>query len=82
MEAGHAAILTVKRAETGPGLIIRLYETGGESHNCRLKLCRDIRRASTCTLAEEPLAPLESLGSRVTVPLVANGLATVRVEVE
>jgi len=82
VEAGHAAILTVKQAETGPGLIIRLYETAGETHNCRLKLCRNIRRASTCTLAEEPLAPLESLGSRVTVPLVANGLATVRVELE
>jgi len=47
-----------------------------------VSLARTVRRATLCNLVEEDLQNLPAAGTKLTVPLTANGVATVRLEVE
>jgi len=77
-----AMVLTVKRAEHGEGLIVRLQELSGTARECVLTLPRPIRQAELCSLVEEPRERLAATGATCRVPLPAGGLATVRLVLE
>jgi len=73
------AVLTVKRPESGSGLIVRLYEMSGEAQDCWIEVPEPLAKAELCNLVEEPLEELTVQGRRCRVPLAGGGLATVRV---
>jgi alpha-mannosidase len=47
-------LTAIKRAEDGRGLIVRGYETRGQSHRVTLRLPREVRRVQRANLLEEP----------------------------
>jgi alpha-mannosidase len=57
-------ISAVKAAESGDGLIVRVYNIGDESVEGRLRLWRPFRRATLVNLNEE-----EEVGTQRAVPL-------------
>lgn len=76
----NVVIQSVKKAESGRGLILRLREVGGEKTTASVKLpAGNFREAYACNLVEVIGKRLPISGGRVTVPLAANGLATVRI---
>jgi len=81
VEPGHVFVTAIKSPETGDGLIVRLWEVGGQSATARLKLpmLGDVRSAKLCNLIEEPEKDLDVREGTIEVPVQANGLATVRV---
>ena len=46
-------LTAIKRAEDGSGLIVRGYETKGQSHRVTLRLPREVRRVNRANLLEE-----------------------------
>ena len=83
VEPDNVMVLTVKQAEDGDGLIVRLFENSGKACTARLTLPAvpfrpQFRRAEECSLVEEPKQRLRLSGGAVEVPLKGFGLATVR----
>jgi alpha-mannosidase len=71
-------LLGAKRAETGDGLVLRLWETSGQSLTAHLRLNHlPARAAVNCNLVEEPQGELEIKDQVLSVPLRGSGLATV-----
>ena len=71
-------IQTIKQAESGKGLIIRLREVGGKKTTASIKLpAGHFKEAYACNLMEVVGKRLTISAGRVTVPIPANGLATV-----
>ena len=79
VDAANVLALTVKAAEDGDGLILRLYECKGCPGAVRVELpyC-DIDQAFLTNLAEEDRFVLSHDRHSVSVPIGAYGLATVR----
>ncbi|HIE53463.1 MAG TPA: hypothetical protein EYP85_17055 [Armatimonadetes bacterium] len=76
----NVIVLTVKRAEDGPGFIVRLFETRGKATEADLSLPHfPLAEARLCNLVEEEIAPLSVEGRTVHVPVEANGIVTLRV---
>ncbi|MCX6377210.1 MAG: glycosyl hydrolase-related protein, partial [Armatimonadetes bacterium] len=74
----NVVIQAVKRAESGTGVVIRLREVAGVKTVAQLKLGpRGFKEAWSCNLVEEPQSKLRISSGKVSVPLPANGLATV-----
>lgn len=70
---------SVKQAESGSGLIVRLRELAGHKTSATLSLAPGrFRDAASCNLVEDPQASLKIVNDRLQIPLSANGLATVR----
>ena len=71
-------IQAVKQAESGSGVVIRLRELAGAKTVAQLKLGpRSFKEAWSCNLVEDPQSKLRISSGKVSVPLPANGLATV-----
>lgn len=54
----NIVIETVKEAEDGNGIIVRMYEAWGKKCNPKLKLGFDAKKISLCDLMEQPLAEI------------------------
>ena len=79
VDAPDVVLLTLKAAEDGDGLIVRLAETGGRSGQAVVHLPYfDIREAWKTNLVEEDEARLPCSEHTVEAPLAAHGLTTVR----
>ena len=77
---GNVVIQTIKQAESGKGLIIRLREVGGKKTQASITLpAGRFKEARLCNLVEDVGAELSISAGRVKVPIAANGLATVLV---
>jgi len=77
----NAFVLTLKPAEDGRGLILRLLETAGRTVQATVTLPRlTIGRAWQTNLVEEDLAKLTCTEHQVTVPLKAFGVTTLRIQ--
>jgi len=76
----NVILIGAKQAESGSGLILRLWETTGQATTAHIRLNSPASKASACNLVEEVQGDLEIKEGTVAVPLRANGLATVRVE--
>ena len=76
---GPAEVVAAKRAEIGRALVLRL-RAGAAGGVARIDLPFPLTKAELCDLLERPIAPLVVDGSSVEVPLVARGVATLRVE--
>jgi alpha-mannosidase len=74
-------LLNLKPAEVGSGFIARLQEIGGQATMASLRIKHlQTGRATACNLVEEDQGPLAIKGGVVSVPMRANGIATVRLE--
>jgi alpha-mannosidase len=84
VEGARAVIDTIKPADDGNGVVLRLYEAGGGRGTVRMD-CSGLLDGATVTqairtdLLERPLAPLQHDGRTVTVELHPFEIATIRV---
>jgi len=77
----NVMLLTLKRAEEGDGIVVRLAETEGEKTTVGLRLSFvEVSQARLTNLVEEDQGPLEVSGGVVQVPIEAFGIATLRVK--
>ncbi len=80
IDAPDVSLLTLKAAEDGDGLVVRLAERAGVERTVAVTLpMLRIDRAARANLVEEDQAVLDHDGHTVRVPLRAYGIATVRV---
>ncbi len=74
----NIVIETVKRAEDGRGLIVRLYESQRQRGTFTLAAGFELAAAAITNLIEEDQAPLEINGSAVTLPFRPYQIFTLR----
>ncbi|MFO7976894.1 MAG: glycoside hydrolase family 38 C-terminal domain-containing protein [Candidatus Hydrogenedentota bacterium] len=75
----NVVLETVKKAENGNGVIIRLYEAGNTRGQTRLTFNRKIAQATECNLLEESDTPVKTRRSSVIVPIAPFEIKTLRV---
>ncbi|MFN8505427.1 alpha-mannosidase [Kouleothrix sp.] len=77
--AGNVVVETVKVADDGEGIIVRLYEAHNTRGEIVLEFGRAVARADETDLRERPLAPLAVEGSRVRLAVRPCEVKTLRV---
>ena len=81
LDQPNVLLVTIKRAEDGQGVIVRLIETDGKQGTATLTLpALTIDKAWQTNLVEENQAELESTEHSVTVPVRPFGITTVRLQ--
>ena len=78
----NIVIETVKMAEDGGGLVVRLYECQRKRGECTLICAFDVRIAWRTNLLEENQAELEVEGNNVRFDFKPYQIVTVRLEIE
>jgi alpha-mannosidase len=74
-------LLTLKRAEDGDGIILRLIETEGKEATVTVTLPHiEIEKALRTNLVEENEGPLRGTAHTVTAPVKAFGITTIRIK--
>jgi len=77
----NVLLVGAKRAETGPGLLLRLWNINGEPDSAHVRLpLVPFTKATLCNLVEVPQQELEVRDSTVAVPIPASGVATLLLE--
>jgi len=80
IDQANVLLLTLKQAEDGNGLIVRLMETEGKDTTVTVRLpFLTITRAYQTNLVEENERLLSAQKHEVTVPIKAFGITTVRI---
>jgi alpha-mannosidase len=69
-------LAAIKRAEDGRGLIVRVYETRGQTHRVTMRLPREVRRVQRANLLEEPGEALPVSRGRVSFACRAHEIMT------
>ncbi len=79
--AGGLVLDTIKRAEDGEGLVLRLYEPYGARGSARLELGLPAATATRCNLLEDRIAePVVLRDGRLELPYRPFEIVTLRVE--
>ncbi len=65
-DCDNVIIETLKGAQQGEGLILRLYETYGQSGRVCLSIDFPVQRVEACNLAEEPAGEQKLMGNQLT----------------
>lgn len=82
LDQPNVFLMTIKRAEDGQGLIVRLIETDGHPTDATLTVpSLTIEKAWSTDLVEENQEELTSGGQSVKVPIKPFGIATLRLQV-
>jgi hypothetical protein len=77
----NVLLVGMKRADSGAGLVLRLWEVSGRATTAHVQLPGvPFTSARRCSLVEEPQQSLEVRQSAVAVPIRGSGVATVLVE--
>ena len=68
LSSGHSNVIidTIKAAEAGDGIIVRVYESTGSKTNAWLDLGFDVSNAIECNLVETEEAPLAICNGRLS----------------
>jgi alpha-mannosidase len=77
-DATNIVVETVKQAEDGDGLVVRLYEAAGASTRTTLRCGFAIAAAASCNLIEEAPASLPTVGPAVPLAFNAFEIRTLR----
>ncbi|UCD27689.1 MAG: hypothetical protein JSV03_11325 [Planctomycetota bacterium] len=81
VEPQSVMISTVKRADDGKGLMVRVHETAGRDTNAILTIgFAGITRASRCDLVERIIEPIGLNNGTISLKVKASSLTTVRLE--
>jgi alpha-mannosidase len=75
----HVVVETIKVADDGDGLIVRLYEAHNQRGSVRLRFGRLVRSAETTDLLERRIDPLPVAGNTVEVAVRPFEVKTLRV---
>ncbi len=78
LDSGSAIIETVKRAEDGSGVIVRLYENQRNRGTVTLTTGFALSEVYHCNLLEENETKLEHSGHQVQIPLTPYQIVTLR----
>jgi len=78
LEQRHVIIETIKQAEDGNGIIVRLYEGERNRGTVTLKAGFDLKEAYHCNLLEENETPLEVQNNQVQLSMRPYQIATIR----
>jgi alpha-mannosidase len=70
---------TVKPAEDGDGLIVRVYDAHNTRGSATLTFAREIVSAEETTMLEEPIGPADHAGRDLRFTVRPYGIATFRV---
>jgi alpha-mannosidase len=80
VSAPNVVIETIKRAEAGGGLILRLYESQRVRGRVQLRFAFPLREAWTANLLEEDQSPVAVEGDTLTLDLKPYQIVTLRVK--
>ncbi|HCI81874.1 MAG TPA: alpha-mannosidase, partial [Ktedonobacter sp.] len=75
----HIVVETIKPAEDGNGLIVRLYEAHNQRGNCVLTFARDLESVQECNLLEEPVGNVDVQGKSITFKVRPFEIKTFRI---
>jgi alpha-mannosidase len=78
-ECAHVIVETVKPAEDGDGLIVRLYEAHNQSGRGTHTFLTALLSAQECNLLEEPLNEVSCQGKMLAFQVRPFGITTLRV---
>lgn len=76
----NVIIDTVKQAEDGNGLIIRLYEAYDRRSEAVISFGMDVKKVSRCDLLENKIQDLKAEGNQVQIPVKNYEIVTLKVE--
>lgn len=83
VEPANVFVLTLKRAEDGDGIIVRVIETEGQAATATVTIPHlAVQKAYATNLVEENQAELTCTAHQVTAPVKAFGLATMRIQAQ
>jgi alpha-mannosidase len=85
LESGAVALSAIKAPEDGEAgeLLVRLYETEGQTTPVKLKFSREVVQAALVDLHEQPLKDVQTVkisGGEVSFDIHANCIATLRLK--
>lgn len=69
---------TIKKAENGDGIIVRIYEAFGEKHDINLSCYKDIKQAYSCNLKEEEIEELNLNKNKIQISIKPFEVVTIR----
>ena len=76
----RAVIETIKRAESGDGDIVRVYDSKNAKGDITLTFGFDIKEAYECDMQENELTPLTINGRTLTIPLSNFEIKTIEIK--
>lgn len=79
VDKDNVILETVKAAEDGNGIILRLYESENAKTNACLTVNRDFQKAYICNLLEETEAEAAVSANRIQIPVKPYEIVTVRI---
>ena len=79
VDKDNVILETVKAAEDGNGIILRLYESENAKTNVCLTVNRDFQKAYICNLLEETEAEAAVSANRIQIPVKPYEIMTVRI---
>lgn len=82
-DSENIVIETVKQAEAGDGMIVRLYDAWGKKSTPRLKFGFDVEKVLLCDLLENPIEEIRTdreAGNEVTIKVDNFEIITLRIE--
>lgn len=79
VDTPNLLIDTIKRAEDGDGVILRLYECHGARGIARLSVDLPIRSAESCNILEQPLSKLKAKAGTIEIAYTPYKIITIRV---
>lgn len=78
----NVVVETIKKAETGNAVIVRLYEAGNTRGQTTLTFDRRVKQAFECNLLEDGDVPLKTRRNRVIVPIAPFEIKTLKLVFE
>ena len=76
---GGVVCETVKQAEEGSGMVVRVYEANGARHNATITFGLPVKQAYLCDLNENEIEQLQTDGNDVHVTVKPFEILTIKV---
>jgi alpha-mannosidase len=79
VDSDHAIVETIKQADDGDGLVVRLYEAHNQRGSVRLRFARPVASAVETNLVEQEIGPVEISAGALQVEVRPFEVKTIRV---
>ncbi|WP_026494969.1 alpha-mannosidase [Butyrivibrio sp. WCD3002] len=80
VDSDNVILETVKRAEDGNGIIVRLYEVNNKRTKTELTFCKDIKSVKETDLMEKDIADVNANGNKFTFTIKPFEIKTFRID--
>ena len=71
---------TVKKAENGDGVVLRLYDAGNASKNVTLSFNENIKAAYECDMLENEMSPIDVRDNAFSVKVNNFEIKTIKIQ--